>query len=288
MMAGLILPFAPKFDDYLGLVLNGGGQLGNATNFNGVYTQSDAFAGKGSFRIADGYAQLSSIANILVNPSVRYSFSGAVKASHAVAGNMVIPYVKMYDIDELPINAGNRVIFDNTLTTLASPANAGDTILNLTSGLGWKQNLDPEYMRHIGFGGYANSYGKIYDFNATDAYTQEIAAYNSIIGNQITLLSPLAKGYAAGTAVGNMSASDGNGTYVMNGSSGGIFVATPDTKWTKFSGVFGGEAPAKLHSACAFIKIGIGCGYAAVPANFYTLASALTVFAFPSAAHTPA
>jgi len=219
------------------LVSNGGGSLGNNTNFSAFeFDGSDSYSGGGSFKDSSPANQKLSDEIIPVDISKTYKLSLWAKTNPNVGAKY---YVGVYehDMDGQPIYAENHMYVQSTFSTLTQDLKPGDTVVYLDNVTNWL-NTAPIHQRKLIFWDYVSSTGYKYQplTYSRNVSVQDLWADGSIntTNKTITLRAPWNKALVKA------------GTKLSQGSSGSGFryiavqnAAIPGT-WTNYSGVISG------------------------------------------------
>lgn len=222
------------------LVTNGTGLLGNNTNFSAfTFNGADGYSTKGSFTDATYNTTRFSDEIMPVDVSKTYRLNIWAKANPFVSGAHCYMGISEYDADGLQITSQNHMYIANTLTTLATALNPGDTVINLTSAANWQNAAGASSQnRSIIFWNYTNASGYTWpaltysrNYSSSDLWADGSVNFTT---NQITLRT----GWTGSTIPA--------GTQVSNGSAGGTYkyiaagnVNIPST-WTNYTGIIGG------------------------------------------------
>lgn len=241
------------------LVTNGGGSLGNNSNFSAFeFDGSDSYSGGGSFKDSSPANQKLSDDLIPVDISKSYKLSLWAKTNPHVGAKY---YVGVYehDMDGQPIYAENHMYVQSTLSTLTQDLKPGDTVVYLDNVTNWL-NTAPIHQRKLIFWDYVSNTGYKYQPLTYSRHVspQDLWADGSIntTNKSITLKAPW-----SGSLVKA-------GTKLSQGSSGSGFryiaasnIAIPGT-WTNYSGVISGlnnsgnDAQNSFSWGTAYVKIG--------------------------------
>lgn len=222
------------------LVTNGTGLLGNNTNFSAfTFNGADGYSTKGSFTDATYNSTRMTDEIMPVDVSKTYRLNVWAKANPFVSGAHCYLGISEFDADGLQITSANHMYIANTLTTLSTPLNPGDTVINLTSAANWQNAAGASTQnRAIVFWNYTNASGYTWPAQtySRNVSSSDIWADGSVdfVNNKITLRT------------GWTGAAYPQGTQVSNGSAGGTYkyiaagnVNIPNT-WTNYTGVIGG------------------------------------------------
>ncbi|AEW47696.1 putative tail fiber 1 [Bacillus phage BCU4] len=241
------------------LVSNGGGSLGNNSNFSAFeFDGSDSYSGGGSFKDSGAASQKLSDELIPVDISKSYKLSLWAKTNPYVGAKY---YVGVYehDMDGLPIYAENHMYVQSTFSTLTQDLKPGDTVVYLDNVTNWL-NTAPIHQRKLIFWDYVSKTGYKYQplTYSRNVSVQDLWADGAIntTNKTITLRAPWNKALVKA------------GTKLSQGSSGSGFryiavqnAAIPGT-WTNYSGVISGlnnsgnDAQNQFSWGTAYVKIG--------------------------------
>lgn len=257
----------------LQLVTNGNGFMGNNANwptltFDGSVTNGSP----GSFTLAvpDGYGKTPiSDEPFPIDPSKEYIFEFDAMSANGTA--RLYAFLVNLDTDKQNIAAPNVFFFRNTLTTLASDLNPGDTTIKLTSAANWA-STSADHQRSIVFWDYQNSYGYLYpEETYSRNYYAAIYADDSKV-NKATGVITLKSAWTgpkklAGTKVSQNHSGNSYNYAIIN-------VLVPNT-WTHYSFVYSGmntdktgdDVSGKFRQATAFAKVGFLWNYSASTSN---------------------
>ena len=207
------------------LVTNGGGTLGNNTNFTGfTFTAADAPTGfAGSFVSPAGISNTKYADEYLpVDPGKKSRMSFYARNVGSAATGYMYAGVQPSDAYKLAIDPGHYMYVAGTTTTLAADLVNGATTITLTSSANWYGSAGKPagasvHLRRIIFWNYVDPGGKAW---GQETYSRNVSATNywadgGITGNVITLSAP----YSGPTIPA--------GTPVSNGSSGGTLMYMP-------------------------------------------------------------
>ena len=248
------------------LLTNGTALLGDNTNFSSfTFDGANANSSPGSFRfIGPGTVYTDEFMPVLAEK--RYKMSVDAKTLNGVGRYYMMTVA--FDVDNQVIGATHHMYRANTLTTLASELNNGDTVVYLTSAANWYNSGTAgvsTYLRSIILWNYTNSFGYTYPpltysrnwfGNAWDPGSIDL------VNNTITLRVP----WAGGTVPA--------GTQLSNGSAGGSFKynilanTLLTTSWTTYTGFMdgidysGANVTTKFPPGTAKIKLGWLMNYA--------------------------
>lgn len=269
------------------LVTNGTGYMGNNTNFSAfTFDPTDTPEGaNGSFYRLLGSATTDEI--IPIDPTKKYQFSVSIRTrSESAEGRAYTGFVPL-DASGLSISPHHYVYDPDSINSLASPLNKGDTTITLDrpvdTGDIWTRL--PTY-KYVGVWDWTAPNGRVWPVKT---YTRDTPQFSSVSGNVITLSAPYSgKPRPIGTAI---SRNFPGGSYAYNGAINSIIPST----WTTFksqiiTGVFNGAskgpaaATTNFPQGTAGIKIllwnnsgaGVSMGFSAVS---FSDASASTVIA---------
>lgn len=241
------------------LVSNGGGSLGNNSNFSAFeFDGSDSYSGGGSFKDSSPANQKLSDELIPVDISKSYKLSLWAKTNPYVGAKY---YVGVYehDMDGLPISAEHHMYVQSTFSTLTQDLKPGDTVVYLDNVTNWL-NTAPIHQRKLIFWDYVSKTGYKYQplTYSRNVSVQDLWADGAIntTNKTITLRAPWNKALVKA------------GTKLSQGNSGSGFryiavtnVAIPST-WTNYSGVISGlnnsgnDAQNQFSWGTAYVKIG--------------------------------
>lgn len=222
------------------LVTNGTGLLGNNTNFSAfTFNGADGYSTKGSFTDSTYSSTRYSDEIMPVDVSKTYRLNIWAKANPYVSGAHCYLGISEFDSDGLQITSQNHMYIANTLTTLATALNPGDTVINLTSATNWQnaagaasQNRSIIFWNYTNASGYtwpAQTYSR--NYSSSDLWADGSVNFST---NKITLRTGwTGSSFPAGTQVSNGSAG-GTYKYIAAGN-----VNIPNT-WTNYTGTIGG------------------------------------------------
>jgi hypothetical protein len=218
---GMDLDVAPRSN----LITNGNAELGTNYNFvNFTYYTADYYTPSGCFYRASN-AQFTSTEYIETDINDVYQLRGLFKSVGSGGLSKLYYGIANYDAAKLLIAHQNVHYYNNTITTLASGINNGDTIVYLTSAANWKTAADTAANRHLGVWLPSDGYP---DYT----YTKRVQAFanSSVVTGTVTLSAPWAQGaIASGSAVANMFS---GGTYQYIAASN---VTVPSGVWTEYT-----------------------------------------------------
>ncbi|ALA13026.1 tail protein [Bacillus phage TsarBomba] len=241
------------------LVSNGGGSLGNNSNFSAFeFDGSDSYSGGGSFKDSSPANQKLSDELIPVDISKSYKLSLWAKTNPNVGAKYYVGVFE-HDMDGLPIYAENHMYVQSTFSSLTQDLKNGDTVVYLDNVTNWL-NTAPIHQRKLIFWDYVSKTGYKYQPLTYSRHTsaQDLWADGSIntTNKTITLKAPWNGGLVTA------------GTKLSQGSSGSGFryiavqnAAIPGT-WTNYSGVISGlnnsgnDAQNQFSWGTAYVKIG--------------------------------
>ena len=257
----------------LQLVTNGNGFMGNNTNWPTLTFDGSVSNGSpGSFTraVPDGYSKtVVSDEPFPIDPSKEYIFEFDAMSDDGTA--RLCSFLLNLDTDEKNIGPQNVFFFPNTLTTLASDLNPGDTTIKLTSAANWA-STSADHQRAIVFWDYQNSYGYLYP---EETYSRHF--YSGIYSddskvNKSTGVITLKSAWTgpkklAGTKVSQSCSGNAYNYAIRN-------ALVPNT-WTHYSFVYSGmniaktgnDVNGKFRQATAFAKVGFLWNYSASMSN---------------------
>ena len=246
------------------LVTNGNGYLGDNTNWPTLtFDGSKSNGSPGSFTRSVGYASTYSSETFPIDPSKQYIFE--FDAMSAGGTGILYSFLQTFDVDGHSIDAQNVLYFQNTLTTLASDLNVGDTTVKLTSAANFAATT-ADHQRSLIFWDYANSFGYTYP---TETYSRNyysgLFADDSKVDKSTGVIT-LKKGWEgpkklAGTPV-SQSHSGSSHNYLH------AYIQIPDT-WTHYSAIISGidtvkdgnDAAGKFRQGSATARVGFLWNY---------------------------
>jgi len=241
------------------LVSNGGGSLGNNTNFSVFeFDGSDSYSGGGSFKDSGAASQKLSDEIIPIDMSKTYKLSVWAKTNPNVGAKYYIGVFE-HDMDGQPIYAEHHMYIKSTFSSLTQDLKNGDTVVYLDNVTNWL-NTAAIHQRKLIFWDYVSNTGYKYQPLTYSRHVsiQDLWADGSIntTNKTITLKAPWNGGLVK------------SGTKLSQGSSGSGFkyiaasnVVIPGT-WTNYSGTIGnldnsGDAATNSFSwGTAGVKIG--------------------------------
>ncbi|UJH95577.1 hypothetical protein [Bacillus phage vB_BtM_BMBsp2] len=219
------------------LVTNGGGTLGNNTNFSVFeFDGSDSYSGGGSFKDTGYNTYRLSDEIIPVDISKTYKLSMWAKTNPSVGAKFYVG-VAEFDMDNNLIYAENHMYMQGTLSTLTQDLKNGDTVVYLDNVINWA-NTAAIHQRKLIFWDYVSKSGYAYQplTYSRHVSAQDLWADGSIntTNKTITLKAPWNGGLVKA------------GTKLSQGNSGSAFrymtlsnQTIPNT-WTNISGTIGG------------------------------------------------
>ncbi|AMO26009.1 hypothetical protein Blue_186 [Bacillus phage Deep Blue] len=241
------------------LVTNGGGSLGNNSNFSQFqFDGSDSYSGGGSFKDGGTANQRLSDEIMPIDMSKTYKLSVWAKTNPNVGAKYYIGVFE-HDMDGNAIYAENHMYIKSTLSSLTQDLKNGDTVVYLDNVTNW-MNTAAIHQRKLIFWDYVSKTGYAYQ---PLTYSRHISAQDlwtdgsiNTTNKTITLKAPWNGGLVK------------SGTKLSQGSSGSGFkyiaasnIAIPGT-WTNYSGTIGGldnsgdAAVNKFSWGTAGVKIG--------------------------------
>lgn len=234
----------------LSLVTNGGGYLGDNSNFSGhTFDPLDVYLGFASYRVNVAQGVCLSDELIPVDPSRRYRLSLYAKAGDTGGANFNATNrqyfgLALYDVDGNAIGSEHADKLPATAvdTTLAAPLNPGDLTVTLADATGW-MNAGAVSQRQFCWYGWANSRGYVYpDYTYTRHGSHTYSSNNAlgtwnagaIAGNIITLRVPWAgPALPMGAAVRNVTSG------VVYKYIAALSAIVPNA-WTRYEGIIEG------------------------------------------------
>ena len=249
----------------LQLVTNGNGFMRDNTNWPKLtFDGSKANGSPGAFtKSVDSDTLVFSDEDFPLDVSKDYMFE--FDAMSAGGTGVLYAFISEKDTDHNTIDAFNVMYYPNTLTTLASDLNPGDTTIKLTSATNFVSTT-ADHQRTLIFWDYKNSRGYAYP---AETYSRNVAAYiyaDDSKVNKSTGVITLKRAWTGEKKVA--------GTQVSQGHSGGTYnylinnVRVP-AEWTHYSTVISGldtvkdgsDNKGKFRQGTAFGSIGFLWNY---------------------------
>lgn len=245
------------------LVINGGGELGDNTNFSSwVFDGSVCNNSAGSFTRNDTiYSILQTDEAFLVNPEKEYTLSFDAKTRDNKS--MLYAFIMFLDADKNQITCENHMYVNGTLTTLVQDLKPGDTKVYLNDVSKWSTTTTNTHIAifwcHTNQYGYTypeETYSRVYyKFPTTGSNRNLDPQYIDFTTNTLTLPTPW-----TGATVSA-------GTKVSQGSTGATYKyilanLIPGTEWSTYTGAIKGidysgtNAGHKFPPGVTYAKIG--------------------------------
>lgn len=248
----------------LQLVINGNGFMGDNTNWPGLrFDGSKANGSPGSFTKSVGYTTIFTEEAFPIDPSKQYLFEFDAM-SDGGTGHLY-SFLATLDTDKNLIDAFHIMYYPNTLTTLASDLNPGDTTVKLASAANFA-TTSATHQRTLIFWDYKNSSGYTYPAETYSRnFYSDLYADDSKV-NKSTGVITLKSAWTGPKKTAGTQVSQGHSGSTYNYSH--INIVIPAT-WTHYSALISGintskngsDAAEKFRQGSAFAKVGFLWNY---------------------------